>query len=218
MSEFSGRLHDDIARLRDRILTDPIGVLDPEGVTHHEFVSGKHGRKLDFDKIVEGTDFYIQWVALYARAIRSIYADQLPDAVVGIANGANRLSTHIAALLGGQVLGLVTTKTSPSSVELDDASAESLRVRRANFIVTIDDVGTTGGTTATAVNHLRDLGVEHIEAVSTWQRSPTLPRLDELDIAYHAVIFEPLPTFSAEECETNPDGYCAQGVPLIAHD
>ena len=30
------------------------GVLDPEGV-HHEFVSGMHGRKLDFDTIPTGS-------------------------------------------------------------------------------------------------------------------------------------------------------------------
>lgn len=214
MAEFGERLQADIDRFRDRVFTDPLEVLDPEGM-HHEFVSGNHGRKLDFDKIIEGSDFYIEWVSIYARAVRSMYADRLPDALVGIANGANRLATSIAPLLGSGVLGLTTEKLDAKTVRLDEEARLAIKNIDIRFAVTIEDVGTTGSTTATAINDLRSAGVSRIESVNGWQRNDTLPRLDELKVPYHAVILNPLPMYSPLECEKS--GYHAQGWKFIEH-
>jgi hypothetical protein len=216
MPELKGRLQTDIDYFRERVLTDPVGVLDPEGVVHHEFVSGNHGRKLDFDKIKNGTDFYIDWVAIYARAVLSIYPQRRPDAFVGIANGANRLSKSVGNLLG--IAGLTTEKVDAKTVKLDEAALDSVEENDFSFILTIEDVGTTGGTTATAVNDLRRVGIPRIESVNFWQRNPSLPRLDDLRIPYSAVILNPLPMFSPAVCDSNPDGYCANQVTLIPHE
>lgn len=214
---FNERLQRDIRDFRERVLTDPVGVLDPEGVVHHEFVSGNHGRKLDFDKIETDTDFYIDWVSIYARAIRARYQGRLPDALVGIANGANRLSESVAHLVGRSVLGLTTVKLDAKTVRLDDAALEAIEGGGVRFALTIEDVGTTGSTTATAIDHLREVGVSRIEAITTWQRNPSLPKLDALRVPYSSMIPEPLPMFAPGECMSHPLGLCAQGVPLVEH-
>src|SRR3990167_3764386 len=149
MPVFGERLEADIDHFRDRVYTDPTEVLDPEGVVHHEFVSGAHGRKLDFDKIEEGTDMYIEWVSVYARAVKSMYPRRRPDALVGIANGANRLSRDVGYLLS--IPGLETQKVDSKTVELNNSALEMIETGDIGFALTIEDVGTTGGTTSTAV-------------------------------------------------------------------
>lgn len=212
---FENRLASGIEQFKQRIYEDPIRVLDPEGQYHHEFVSGNHGLKLDFDKIKVGTDFYTNWVSIYASAIKALYPDRRPDALVGIANGANRLARDIASLLGGGVLALATQKIDGNIVRLDDKSIETTAEKQVSFALTVEDVGTTGSTTASAVGDLRRVGVEHIESINFWQRSPTLPRLDEMGVTYSAIIKEVLPMYAPEACAT--EGLCAQGVALIPH-
>jgi len=218
MPLFNKRLQHDILDFRDRIMDDPTGVLDKVGVEHHEFASGNHGRKLDFNKITTDSDFYIDWVAIYARAIVASYPNNLPDALIGIANGANRLSESIAHLLGKQVLGLTTQKINTTSVRLNEEAIDAMKVYNVQFALTIEDVGTTGGTTATAVQHLQDIGIERIESFNGWQRNSSLPYLDQLDIPYNALIVHPLRMFTPEACHTDPTGYCHNNIPLIAHD
>lgn len=214
---YTPRLEADIARFRERVLSDPTAVLDPEDL-HHEFVSGNHGRKLDFDKIETGSDFFIDWIAIYARAVRERYANRLPDAVVGVANGANRLALAIAPLLGEGVLALTTEKLDPKTVQLDDDSRAQVYDNDVRFALVVEDVGTTGSTAATAITDLRGMDVRRIEAINGWQRNNALPKLEELRIPYGAVILDPLPMFSPEACVAEPDGYCAQGVELVKHD
>ncbi len=211
---YSERLTQDIDRLRERVFTDETGVLDPES-QHHEFVSGNHGRKLDFDRIETGSDFYIDWVAIYARAVKEIFADRMPDAFVGIANGANRLSVSVGFLLG--IPGLQTTKLDAKTVALDDDALGFIEDNDVRFAATVEDVGTTGSTTLTALNALRAAGVRRVESVNGWQRNQTLTKLEEARVPYHAVILDPLPMFSPEACATDPNGYCAQGVALVEH-
>lgn len=216
MAAFNERLQDDISHFRDRVYADPTGVLDPEGVIHHEFVSGNHGRKLDFDKIERGADMYIDWVAIYARAIRAMYPHRRPDAIVGIANGANRLAEDVGHLLSIQ--GLKTVKKDAKTVKLNEAAIAAIDDDNIRFALTIEDVGTTGSTTSTAAEDLRQAGVPRIESVNFWQRNPSLPKLETLRIPHAAVILEPLPMFAPDECATDQNGYCAQGISLVAHD
>jgi len=211
MAETDNRLKMDIANFKDRILTDPVGIMDPEGI-HHELASGCHGRKLDFDKIETGSDLYLQWVSLYARFIESQYRNQLPDALVGIASGANRLSEDVAPLLGRSVLGLTTVKIDSNEVTLSEESRAAIKKHGVNFALLVEDVGTTGGTMSTVAQPLTEVGVKRIEAVMTWRRAPELRRLDERGIPHKSMIYEPLPMFTKEECETSPYGYCAGGV------
>lgn len=211
---FSERLQHDVDEFRDRVYTDPTGVLDPEDL-HHEFVSGAHGRKLDFDKIFDGTDMFIHWMSVYARAVKEMYPNRRPDVVVGIANGANRVARHVGYLLGIQ--SLETVKTDKKAVELNEDALAYLDDNEVKFALITEDVGTTGGTSMTAADHLRDVGVRRIEAVNGWQRNQTLAKFDDARIPHNAVILEPLPTFSPEDCLSDSEGYCAKGVELIPH-
>ncbi len=214
-------LQPDIDDFHQTVLTDPIGILDPPGKVHHEFADGHHGRKLDFEKITDDSDLYIPWVDLYARYIRARYRRSMPDAIVGVANGANRLSKDIPSSfsdLGKKVLSLYTAKTNSGSIRVTDESIAILEAKRVRFALIVEDVSTTGSTSANVVDHLRELGKRRIEIVSTWQRSTHLPYLEERQVRHGAMIYHPLPMFTPEECLTSPEGYCARGIALIARN
>jgi len=218
MPNFEENLKLDLGSFKERIYNDRHGILDPPSL-HHEFVSGNHGRKLDFDKIPTGSDLYIQWTALFARVIKAIYKGGEPNTLVGIANGANRLPRSLAPLLGEGVLALTTEKEGSGSVKLDSISTALADedVRNQDLVLIIDDVGSTGGTAASVVSSLRKVGFSRIEAMYFWQRSPNLPAFDDLGISYKAVITEELPMFAPDECLAEPEGYCHQGVSLALH-
>lgn len=183
------------------------GILDPEGV-HHEFARGTHGRKLDFDLIAEDTALYKDWVALSAAAIRS---RRMPFAVLGIANGTNRLARDVARKL--DVMVLYTRKVSAREVALTKESlAELANSTKRGLVIAIEDVGTTGGTAYTGIHSLLEAGIEEVEGQFTWKRTDELPAFSEAGLTYQALIDEPLPTYTAEQCS-----YCAQGWKLIPH-
>jgi hypothetical protein len=75
------------------------GVLDPPNV-HHEFVSGKHGRKLDFDTIDDESDLYKEWVGANVDFISDQFS-QIPEVILGVANGTNRLALDVARRFNG---------------------------------------------------------------------------------------------------------------------
>lgn len=216
-------LQRDINEFHQNVLTDPIGILDPPGVIHHEFADGHHGRKLDFDKISSEDELYIQWVDLYAQYIKSRYRTRtaMPDALVGVANGANRLSrdipSHFDGRLGKKVLSLFTVKTTSGDMRITDDSIAILDSKRVKFALIVEDVSTTGSTTAKVVDRLRELGQRRIEVVSTWQRSFSLPHLENKNVRHGAMIYHPMPMFAPEECRTSPEGYCARGIELEVH-
>ena len=211
----SPELQQKVEMLRERILTDPVGVLDPES-QHHQFASlVNHGRKLDMDKIETGTELFWQWVDTYSQWMKEVYRGRRPDALVGIANGANRLATTMAATVGA--IGLETYKKDSKTVGLTPAARAAIQYSGIRFVVLTEDVGTTGGTTSSVVPELREIGVERIEAAHTWIRNPMLKTLESERIPYGAAIHEPLPTFSEEDCRTLPEGFCNQGVLLIPH-
>jgi hypothetical protein len=188
------------------------GVLDPLGV-HHEFAYGTHGRKLDFDLIAEDDPLYADWVSANVDSLRSFPA--LPRAVLGIANGTNRLATDVASELG--ITALYTEKVSPREVVL---TSESIHVVRAldptDEITALEDVGTSGGTTCSGLRDVQRYGAHNVNALISWQRTETLSALAAANILYRSIIFEPLPTYTPEQCMEI--GYCAQGWTLIAHD
>lgn len=204
-----------IAEFRERILADPAEVLDPPDI-HHQFASlVNHGRKLDMDKIETGTEFFGEWTTVYADWVNEVYRGRKPDALLGIANGANRLAIKMAPMLGA--VGLETIKINSKSVGLSENSRFAIEDSKPHFVLLVEDVGTTGGTTSTVIPELRELGVDRIEVAHTWVRNPILKVLEEQRIPYGAMIHEPLPTFSEEDCRNLPEGFCHQGVKLIPH-
>ncbi|HSX18133.1 MAG TPA: hypothetical protein VLE51_02140 [Candidatus Saccharimonadales bacterium] len=204
-----------IPQFRDHLLES--GVLDPEGI-HHEFVSGMHGRKLDFDTIPEDSELFNEWVKVVSTEIRRLYTahDLGRLVVVSVANGTNRLVPHIADNLGGDVFAVLTEKISAKAVRLTPGAEEEIITKSPNLAVAVEDVGTKGTTSATAVTDVRRLGVPEVEALNTWQRRERLEELDSIRAVYNAVIFEPLPTLTPEYCRES--GYCAQGWEFIEHE
>lgn len=193
------------------------GVLDPEGI-HHEFVSGMHGRKLDFDAIPTESRLFQEWVEACAQTIDTLYGGQSVGrrkALLSVANGTNRLVRPVAALLDNDFAPLETRKISPKSVELSDETAAYFAEQSPDFVLVVEDVGTRGTTSATAVAAAVRAGAGRVEALNTWQRRSQLEELDALGVTYNSVIIEPMPTMSAPQCATV--GPCAQGWQFIPH-
>lgn len=191
-------------------------VLIPKGI-HHEFVSGLHGRKLDFDLIDEKSDLFRQWVEVVAQFIKKQYSDISPSKIVllSVAGGTNRLVGPVAKAIGGGVTALLTEKTSARSVRLTDEAKKKLKALKPELVVALEDVGTRGGTAASAVLSAQEAGAKRVEVLNTWQRSEVLEALEAIDATYNAIIKEIWPNFTTEECRKT--GYCAQGWKLIEH-
>lgn len=195
--------------LKKRVLSE--GVLDPEDV-HHEFVTGMHGRKLDFDKILTGSEFYLQWMDAMVKFIQENYPEQ-PDMILGVANGANRMAVSIAAGLGNGTIGLMTEKETLKSSKLHKSVEDVIRGYKPKFLLVVEDVGTAGTTSASAANKAKEAGAQRVEILNTWQRRPSLERIEEAGYDYKAMIHEDMPTYEPDACE-----YCKNGVKLITHE
>lgn len=194
--------------LKNTILTN--GTLDPENI-HHEFVSGMHGRKIDFDLNLTGSEFYEQWMDACAQYIEENYKD-MPSMILGVANGANRMSISIAARLPGRILGLTTEKETPKSVVLNKVADDLISSYKPELVLILEDVGTAGTTSASAAKAALAAGAKKVCVLNTWQRREHLEKLEEAGVEYDSMIKDFLPTYEADACE-----YCKQGVELIAH-
>jgi hypothetical protein len=200
--------------LRQQIIDEE--VLDPEGL-HHEFVSGLHGRKLDFDLIPDDSNLFNRWVETVCEKLKELYPEEVAKGlvIISVANGTNRVVPLVAGLLGNGSISYLTEKVSPKAVKLVDGAEAALKASQPEFAVIIEDVGTKGTTSASAAKSALASGVKRVEVLNTWQRRDKLEELDAIDVKYNAVIFELLPTLDPEEC--NKTGYCAQGWQYIEH-
>lgn len=192
------------------------GVIDPEGV-HHEFVSGTHGRKIDFDAIPTDDPLFEEWIEVIATYIKETFPDSLDDiGLVSVANGTNRVVPLVAEKLGPGASYFLTEKQTSKSVRLESSSESALREKQPGLILVLEDVGTQGTTSASAVEKVRELGFTNIRVINTWQRQKTLVKLDEINVPYSAIIVDILDTFSPDDCTIK--GYCAEGWEFITHD
>jgi orotate phosphoribosyltransferase len=194
--------------LKQAILSN--NVLDPEDL-HHEFVSGMHGRKLDFDLMPTGGSFYKQWMDANVQYIRENYATQ-PDMILGVADGANRMAISIALGLGNGIIGLTTDKISPKSVALSKVAKDFISTHKPEFVLIVEDVGTAGTTSASAAAEALAAGAKKVSVLNTWQRREHLEKLEEAGVEYDSIIKDFLPTYQPEDCV-----YCKQGVKFIPH-
>jgi len=192
-------------------------VLDPEG-THHEFVSGMHGRKLDFDNIEDDSLLYREWVDVNASFLRENYLE-LPRFVLGVANGTNRLSRDVASRFeDSEILGFETEKDPNNSkvIGLTHRAFKFINIMRPQFVLVLEDVGTTGSNSVQAAVAAKEAGAQRVEVLTTWKRRENLEKLDEKDIPHQAIIDQVLPTYSAEECVIK--GFCAKNWEFIPRD
>lgn len=189
------------------------GVID-SGQVHHEFNQGLHGRKVDFDKIETASDLFRRWVNLTASSIRDKYTE-LPDALLGVANGTNRLAEAVAKELGGEMYALITEKVEQSKPVLNKESSQLVKEKLPKFVLVVEDVGTKGTNSLSAAKSAAQAGVPRVEVLNTWQRNETLELLDEARITYKSVIKKVMPNYTPEDCRTI--GYCAQGLKIIPY-
>lgn len=194
------------------------GTYDPEGV-HHEFNQGLHGRKIDFDEVLEGTPLYEEWVDVTAADLWERYGPaRLGRAVlIGVANGTNRLARDTALALGCGAVALDTVKIAKGDIQLTVESAELLNATKPQLAVVTEDIatrGTNGSSVALSTHFQRPLELEDIIVAHTVERG--IPqRLIELGFPYHSLIRRHLPNYRAAECRAR--GYCADGWTLIAY-
>lgn len=198
----------DVSKLKEEILNS--GILDKEGV-HHVFSQGMHGRKIDFDLIPDDSGLFKLWVEITAEFIKDNYSP-LPDAVVGVANGTNRLAVAVAKTLGVEALITIKPEGSRNQPILTDEAIQKLEEIKPESLVILEDVGTRGTNSASVARSLREAGFSNFEVLNTWQRSENLTLLDELDVPYRAVIKEVLVSYQPEQCE-----YCQKGWELLGH-
>lgn len=207
--------NDDVVTFKQHMINGN-GPSDAEDV-HHEFVGGMHGRKIDFDAIDGDSPLFDEWLAMIVATIKKLYSpERLKDVVlVSVANGTNRVVPTVTEMLGNGATYLLTEKASPKSGKLTAEALAKMPALTNHFFIVIEDVATKGTTSASVVQDLRANGGHDIEVINSWQRREPLEELDAVDVPYHAIIKEILPTFTPEECATS--GLCAAGSRLIEH-
>lgn len=201
-----------VEEFREEILE--CGILDQEEV-HFELASGRHGRKLEFDKIPDGSQAFNDWVEINSQTIYEKYVHENlgGTAIISVANGTNRIVKPIAETIGKGVISLQTMHDTPSTVNLTPEAIETLKSRKIELAIYSEDVATTGATTLSAILHAKSLGVPKAEALITWQRRPHLLELIKGGAVYNSIIVEEMPAYSPEYCRAV--GYCAHGWQLI---
>lgn len=124
-----------------------------------------------------------------ADFLRDTY-EPLPEVLLGVANGGNRLATAAAKELGGTVIGLETVKKPKPAkgTELTVRARQVIGLLKPSLAVVVEDVGTTGRTSLTAATAALEAGAERAEVVNTWQRREKLEYLIGAGITYHSII------------------------------
>ncbi|MDB5168862.1 MAG: hypothetical protein JWO41_218 [Candidatus Saccharibacteria bacterium] len=199
----------DVARFEHNLQTSG-QVIDLEGI-HSEFVSGMHGQKVDFDKLGDQDELYGDWVDVNADYIEEQFP-RLPEYILGVANGTNRVVHSVARRMNGRVVALESRKDKDNDkvLYLPPNVEKIITLTRPALVAVVEDVGTTGSNSVQVAVAAKEAGAGEVIVVTTWKRRPQLERLEEAGIEYMAIIDHPLPTFTPEDCETQPDGFCAR--------
>lgn len=205
----------DLQQFEQRLFLPETGLMDPDGV-HHLFVDGMHGQKAEFSVIKRGMSLYRQWVKLSAQDIKQAYED-LPEFILGVANGTNAFAEDVAAELKNGVIGLRTEKAqhNPKIKRLTPLAEAMISFFEPELVAVVDDAGTTGSSTYQVAEAALDAGAQEVVVQYALQRSANLPYLDKAVIAYTALVKRCLPNFTSEQCEA--EGFCAKGWELLGH-
>lgn len=204
-----------IENLRERIMAEP-EVYDPP-TQHHELNDGGHAQKLALKNIDGDSQLYADLIALNAEFLRSIYDGDMPQVLIGMANSAIRIAHDTAMELGDDVVSTETAKDKKGRVVLPYASNLMIRQCEPEFVLLVEDVATTGKSTA---HFARRFGYRfpnmRLEVANIWQRQPRLPYLERNHIPHYSMINYHLQVYRDEAvCRQDPDGYCARGIPLV---
>lgn len=217
MSEI-GLFESQVQRFENVIFNPFAGITDPKGI-HHEFSQGLHGIKVDFDNITRGTNLYQMWIDLNTGFHRLIYSpEELGRAVIiGVANGTNDVARDTAKELRCGIRALETKKNSRSRPELTEEGIDDLQAIDPELAIINEDVLTRGTNARSVVDSVldnRNPSLKRVEVVATLERG--IPeRLEVIGIVYNALIVNHQLDYTAEECLSNPKGYCARDWKLV---
>jgi orotate phosphoribosyltransferase len=203
----------DIEAFKNELMTCGY-VMDGTGV-HHEFASGLHGQKLDFDKIEETDPMYARWIDVNADFIQATF-NRLPEIIIGVANGTNRVALDTARRFNGETVGLVTNKDEHKRIYLGDFSRRVISSMKPNLVVVVEDVGTAGTNSVQAATAVQAAGAKNTAVVITWKRRAKLERLEEAGIEYLPIIDEELTSYAPDDCRDH--GFCADGWEFIPRE
>ncbi len=194
------------------------GIVD-EGEIHSEFSQTPplHGQKVNVDALKKGSKEFCDTVYTTASQLHAIYGSVMLEntVLVSTANGANRFLQPISQQLG--ITGFETVKVAPGVAHLDTDAYKQIHTLSPELVVVLDDVGSTGATTTRPVEDARCAGAECVEVLYMWQRVPVLPRLEELNVGYRAIINTPMPTYTQQECATLPQGFCSREWDVVPY-
>src|SRR4029079_6248727 len=151
------------------------GILEPNPI-HFELAHGRHGRKLEFDKIPHGSPAFDYWIEINAEKIYEQYIQENlgRTAVVSVAEGTDGIVKPIAETVGRGLVSLLTEHDVNSTVKLAPEAIETLKKRKIELAIFCEDVGTTGGTTLSGMISAASAGIPRSEAIVTWQRRKRL--------------------------------------------
>ena len=203
------------ARFQELLTGSNYQIVDPEGL-HHEFSSGMHGQKIDFDKIPSGSELFEQWVEANAVYYHWLLGSARlgKTALVGVANGTNRLVEPLAEVIGGGVMPLTTVK---DPLRLDPDSYRMAGRFDPSTAIVIEDVGTTGNNAAHAALAIRQAvpDVRTVYGIISWQRQSELPRLKNAVTGYYSIIEDDktYPTYHPDDCV-----HCKEGWELAPYN
>lgn len=206
------------AEFEEQIFSPENDIFDPVDY-HHEFSQGLHGRKIDFDRIVEGTDLYDEWVDLTAEslALRIPKSFMRHTVLVGVAKRTNPFVHDVAEVISDGVHAIETAKNEMRQPVLTEAAVEALHDIDPVIAIVCEDVitkGTNSSSVALSVHQNRQHRLRVIEVVGTVQRG--IPeRLVTINISYHALIKRLMRDFQPDDCRER--GYCAEGSKLISY-
>ncbi len=190
-----------------------------ESGQHSEFRDGLHGYKADYESVAPpDSELFDEGVDILANFVQDRFNYPIqPNLIIGVANGANALALAVAKKIGSGCLGLQTAKTfsDPSRLEIPFFSERLIQEIDPEFALVLDDVGTTGSSTAQVALLCQQLGIPRVEALYLLQRSKSLDRLAEIGVAHQAVIERPMDNYTPEQCLV--DGPCSEDIPLIRH-
>lgn len=180
------------------------GAIDPVGV-HHEFKRGQHGRKIDFEVAENTPALFELWSKEVAEYIAANY-NPLPNLLVSVANGTNGLVESVAWQLD---VGYALTEKVDGKAMLSDSLCEVIQESLPEFALVLEDIGTTGFSSGSVAQQLRNLGINRVEVLNSWQRTPELIYLIASKIAYHSLIvdYESVATYEPDNCQHCQDNW-----------
>ena len=206
-----------LTRFRDHLERAPL--VDTRVHTSFNTQPMLHGYTADFEKAAPvGSRLFEEWVGVTAAYIIERYEVRF-NALIGIDSDtidlAEAVAETVAHKTGRMVMSIRTEKSKkdPPTYRLEKQWGQAvLRTMPVETALILDDVGSTGASSAAVADILRDEGVPDIRVLYSMQYSLTIPELDDREVPYASLYTETIETYTPADCQAY--GLCARGIPL----